>query len=134
MGYRKLNDILDNDWDEGNCTKPSIVRGYRYSAFEYTRVVTVERISITDAAMGIISRNKYEPQSHEAWACNIISTTESDMNDMMEEIKRIIVTHIPENDARILDWQGGDIPLAYGGMRWEFRFIVIKRKSGVVIG
>jgi len=134
MAYKELDVLLIEDWINANCPTPSIVRGYLYSAFEYTRVITVERISITDAAMGIISRNKFSPDSFEGWGCQIISTIESDLNDLMNEVKRIVAVHAPEQDARILDWQGGDIPIAYGGMRWEFRFLIIKRKSGILIG
>jgi hypothetical protein len=127
-----LKDIIDTDWDTDNVSKPTLIEAPERTRFFYLRVVSFRRVEKIENYMDIFSRGYYSPESHDAYECYVGSTTESDAEDIIDEVRRICAQFSPSGDDKILTWEGGSwvVTTPYC---WEFRFIVMKKKSGATL-
>lgn len=132
---RDINTIFNSDWTTatGSVVKPTFINKRYISAKVYKRVVEEERIRKIEEAMGIIERTRYTPESHIGWRVTIVSSTQTDAEDLINECRRICAAFIPTATERQLIWEGGDWsnPKAW---RFEFTFVVFVRISGMSIG
>ena len=126
-----LATIIDTDWDAGNVTKPAIVEAPDSGKYLQSRILHIEQVQKVEDYMGILSRQHYTPDSHDAYRCTVGSTTLSDATAIVDEVRRICAQFSPSSPDKILQWEGGD---------WEFTpfwyvctFVVMKRKSGVTL-
>lgn len=125
-----LDTIFDNNWDEDNTDKPAIVRDEITSLNIYNRAVTCRLLRKEEDYMGIISRDKYTPDSHDGWVVRVVSTTQSDATDIINETRRIIAKYDGSDEDRFATWEIGEWEVMQP-FRWEFRFIVLVKKSGM---
>lgn len=129
-----LDDIFDDNWNGTNVTEPTIVRAEMRTSKIYKRIVTCRLMRQREDYMGIIDRDKYTPESHDGWVVRIVSTTQSDAKDMINETRRICAKYNgTTGEDKFITWEVGDweTKLPY---RWEFRFIVMVKKAGVNLG
>lgn len=125
-----LDTIFDDEWNTGNVSKPAIVREEYLPLEIHNRAVSVKLVRKNEDYMGILSRDKYTPESHDAWAVRVCSSTQSDAIDIINETRRICATYAPTDEEKFLTWELGDWETILPH-RWEFRFIVMARKSGM---
>jgi len=124
-------DILTDGWDAGIVAKPAIIRDDRDNRRLYQRVVSTRLSTKIDAIEGVTGRQFFTPDSHDAFICWAIDTTEAAVELMIKAIKKICATYTPVVGAETqLEWQGGAWE-PFNGVRYEFNFVLIKRKSGV---
>lgn len=128
-----LDDIFDDNWNDGNVTKPAIIRAEVKSLNLYDRAITVRLMRKEEDYMGIINRDKYSPQSHDGWIVRVVSNTQSDAEDIINETRRIVAQYNGTDDEDQFGlWELGDwetiVPF-----RWEFRFVVMIEKAGISI-
>lgn len=125
-----INDIISDNWDTDICSKPAIIDDSRLNRRWYQRVVSTRRSTTIDEIEGITGREFFNPDSYDGWICWAISNTESDCEDIIKAIKKICATYSPTSSEKILEWEGGNWR-PFNGIRYEFRFVLLKRKSGV---
>jgi len=127
-----IDSILDNatQWTTEGVTKPTIKVGQTYSIKLMSRGIVVKRVTSEDELIGVIDRNAYSINSHEAWICDIVSSTsEDDLDNIMGCIKRILAEYSQvSGHETYLSWQGGDFK-PFNNVRWEFHFIILRMKS-----
>lgn len=127
-----INTILDNGWDTNICSKPSFIKLYNSNYRGYQRVITTILLNINDELIGVITRQYYDPESHDAYRCIIVSNTEADLKNMIKAVKKVCVTYTPvTGEENILQWDGGDWG-NFNNIYFKFEFIILKRKSGMV--
>ena len=124
-----INIIINDNWDTGICVKPDIIDDSRDSRRGYQRVVSTRRSTTIDDIEGIVQRQFFNPDAYDAWITWIISNTEVDADNMIKAIKKVCATFTPTSDENILEWEGGDWK-PFNGVRYEFKFVLLKRKSG----
>jgi len=127
-----MKDIIDNNWNADNVTKPDLIIEPNRTRYMYNRVVSFRRVEKIEDYMGIFSRGYYTPESHDAYECYACSNTISDCEDIVDEIRRICAQFTPSGSDKILRWEGGDWEMNTP-YRYEFRFIIMKKKSGAAI-
>ena len=125
-----INDIISDNFDTGICPKPDIIDDSRACRRGYTRVISTRRTTTIDDIQGITQRQFFNPDAYDAWICWIISTTESDAENIIKAVKKLCATYIPTSEENILEWQGGDWK-PFNNVRFEFTFVLLKRKSGI---
>lgn len=127
-----LESILEADWTAANCTEPPIVTGPENGPYLESRIVHIKRTMKIEDYMGIQTRTKYTPDSHDAYLVTVGSTTKADVENIVDEIRNICAQFDPTSTDKILQWEGGewDEPTAY----WRsFTFVIMKKKSGLTI-
>lgn len=128
----ELKDIFIAEWNSNNVDTPDIVDGPDYNPDTFKRVVHITPYRKTEDYMGIIERAYYTPGSEDAY--NVIvgsSVSKTDIQAIIDECRRICASY-SSGDDKFLLWEGGEYTL-YSPWRYEFEFIVFKRKSGVTI-
>ena len=126
-----VDSILDNatQWATEGITKPAIKTGQLHSIKMMTRGMVVKRVSSDDELIGVIDRHAYSIDSHEIWICGIVSSTsEDDLDDIVECVKRIIAEYEATSAESHLTWQGGDYK-PFNNVRFEFFFAIVRKKS-----
>lgn len=129
-----LDDIFTNNWDSDNVDTPIVVRSELRSVKIYNRAVCCRLVRQREDYMGILGRDHYTPDSHDAWVVYIVSTTQSDAQDMLKETRRICAQYNGTADEdKFITWQVGDwdVKLPH---RWVFRFVVLVQKAGIDLG
>lgn len=125
-----LNTILDTNWDAGICTKPTFITQSTGNWRAYMRVVSTQKITKLDEIIGTVSRAYFDPNAHDAFHVIITSmTSEADLENMIEAIKKICATYTPTSAENILQWEGGDLEV-FNGVRWVFTMTILVRRSG----
>lgn len=128
----ELKDIVVAQWNNGYCTTPNIVEGPDYNPDMYRRVVHITPYRKVEDYMGIIDRAYYTPDSEDMYTVVIASSTsKADLDDMINEFRRIC-SQYSSGDDRFILWTGGEYTI-FTNWRYEFEFTVSKRKSGVEI-
>lgn len=127
-----INSILDNatQWATEGVTKPTIKVGQTYNISMMSRGIVVKRVTSEDELIGVIDRNAYSIDSHEAWICAMVSSTsEDDLDNIIGVVKRILAEY-PQVSGHetYLNWQGGDFK-PFNNVRWEFYFNILRMKS-----
>ena len=95
----------------------------------YLRVISTRRASTIDEIEGITGRQFFDKDSYDGWVCWAISTTETDCENIIKAIKKVVATFTPTADENIIQYDGGEWK-PFNGVRYEFRFTLLKRKSG----
>lgn len=125
--------IADEQWLVANVAKPTIVEFPEQGRFLYARVLWIRETNKIEDFMGIISRRHYTPESHDAYECWVCSSiSRSDCVAMIDEVRRICAQFSPSGSDKILQYEGGDWEFSTP-YRFEFHFVVLKRKSGAEI-
>jgi len=126
-----ITDIISDNWDTGIVAKPSIIKDDLLNRRFYNEVVAT-RISVTiDDIEGIVARQHFSPDSHDAYICWVESLTEVNTKKYIKAIKKICATYIPvSGQENILEWNGGEWTI-FNGVRYIFKFVLIVRKSGI---
>jgi hypothetical protein len=127
-----VNSIIDTNWNVENVTKPDIIKGPTGMVYFYSRMIWTQRIRKIEDYMDIISRSYYDNESYDAYECNICSESESDCIAMIDEVRRICATFTPSGDDMFIIWEGGDFILRTSYF-WEFKSVIMVKKTGVVI-
>jgi len=127
-----IETIADTDWNSDNVTKPTIIREPNDFRFHYRRCLSFRRVESIEDYMGLFSRAYYTPDSYDAYICYACSSTESDCEAIKDEMRRICSQFSPSGSDKILVWEGGDWEYTTP-YRWEFRFVIMKKKSGATI-
>jgi hypothetical protein len=125
-----LEAILDARWDGTNVTKPTIQTGPEFGPYLESRVVHIKRTMKIEDYMGIQTRTKYTVDTHDAYLVTVGTSTKSDTEQIVDEIRRICAEFAPTSADKILQWEGGDWdePTTY----WHsFTFVIMKKKSGI---
>lgn len=125
-----LEAVLEANWDGTNVTEPPIVTGPENSEYLESRIVHIKRTMKIEDYMGIQTRTKYSVDTHDAYLVTVGTTTKSDTEDIVDEIRRICAEFSPTSADKILKWEGGDWdePTFY----WHrFTFVIFKKKSGI---
>jgi len=124
-----LKALLDTDWDVTNVAKPTIVEAPLFGVYGYGRVLHIEQVQKIEDYMGILSRQHYTPDSHDAYRCTTGTTSLADTTAIVDEVRRICAQFTPSSPDKILQWEGGD--WRFTPNWYECTFVVMKRKSGV---
>lgn len=125
-----FNDILDNatQWATEGVTKPSIKEGQIYNINQFTRGIVVKAVTNEDEIIGVIDRRFYDPDSHDAWICDVAAPTRADLLSIIGVIKRICAEYAPTSAENILRWESGDYGL-FNNTRFTFNFVVLIHKA-----
>ena len=132
-----INDIINDNWDTGICTKPDIIDDTKACRRGFERVVSTKRTTTVDDIEGIVKRQFFNPDAYDAWITWIISQKssnvsdpETDVENMIKAIKKLCATFTPTSEENILQWEGGDWK-PFNNVRYEFKFVLLRRKSGI---
>lgn len=125
-----MNTIISDNFDEGICTKPDIIDDTKMSRRGFERVISTRRASTIDEIEGITGRQFWDKDSYDGWICWAISTTEADCENIMKAIKKVAATFTPTTEENIIQYEGGEWK-PFNGVRYEFRFVLLKRKAGM---
>jgi hypothetical protein len=127
-----IDSILDNatQWATEGITKPAIKTGQLHSLRIMSRGIVVKKLTSDDELIGVVDRHAYSVNSHEIWACGIVSMTSfADLEDMIGVVKRIVAEYTQVADEETyLTWAGGDYK-HWNNKRFEFRFAIIRNKA-----
>lgn len=127
-----VDSILDNatQWATEGVTKPTIKTGQVYSIKLMSRGIVLKRVTSEDELIGIVDRNAYSINSHEAWIVAMVSSTsEDDLDNIIGCVKRIIAEYSQVvGHETYLTWQGGDFKY-FNNVRFEFHFVILRMKS-----
>jgi len=125
-----LDSILDNatQWATEGVTKPTITTEQLLSIYQFTRGIVVRLLDDSDELMGVIDRRYYSPDSHDAWACKIVSSTLSDLRDIKNVIKRICAEYAPTSTENIMEWQPATYKI-FNNVRFEYTFVILIRRA-----
>lgn len=123
-------DIISDNWDTDIIAEPAIIDDSKDIRRGYLTVISTRRTTTIDDIEGVIARQFFNPDAYDAWVCWAISPTEANTELLIKAIKKVCATFIPTSAENILQWQGGEWK-PFNGTRYEFRFILIKRKSGI---
>lgn len=126
-----LATLLTTDWDSGNVALPTIVEAPTYGKYLHARILHIEQVQKIEDYMGILSRQHYTPDSHDAYRCTVGTTTLTDSIAIVDEVRRICAQFSPSSPDKILEWEGGD--WRFTPFWYECTFVVMKRKSGVTL-
>ena len=125
--------ITNEKWLTANIAKPAIVEAPDQNRYIYERVLWIKEVNKIEDFMGIISRRHYTPESHDAYECWLCSSiSRADCTAMVDEVRRICAQFSPTSEDKILQYEGGDWEFSTP-YRFEFHFVVLKRKSGAEI-
>jgi len=124
-----INTIISDNWDAGIIAKPAIIDDTKDIRRGYLTVVSTRRTTTIDSIEGITERRFFNPDASDMWVCWAISPTEANTELLIKAIKKICATFTPTSEENILQWEGGEWK-PFNNTRYEFRFILIRRKSG----
>lgn len=126
-----INTILDTDWDTDICTKPDIIDDAKVCRRFYYRVVSTRIVTTDDEIEGIFDRTYYTPESYDGYICWIIDSSEAKVRLMIAAIKKICARYTPvTGEENILEWKGGEWHV-WNQIRYEHKFVLLKKKSGI---
>ena len=126
-----LNTIMDNGWDTEICAKPDFITQSTGNWRGYGRVFASQKITKIDQIIGVISRQYFDPNAHDAYNIIIATTTsEDDMDNIEKAIKKVCATYSPTSAENILQWEGGEI-IPFNGVRWIFTMTILVRRAGM---
>jgi len=126
-----LNTILDNGWDGTICTKPTFLTTSTSNWRGYRRVVSSQKLTKLDEIIGTVSRAYFDPDAHDAFNIIIVTeTSEADLENMIEAIKKVCATYAPTATENILQWDGGEL-IPFNGVRWVFTMTILVRRAGI---
>lgn len=125
-----INDIISDNFDTGICTKPDIIDDSKACRRGYIRVISTRRAHTVDALEGIVARKYYDSESYDSWITWVISNTEADAENILKAIKKVCATYTGGTDENILEWEGGEWK-PFNNVRYEVKFVLLKRKSGI---
>lgn len=125
-----LKALLTADWNASNVTKPDIVEAPD-GKYLYSRILHLEQVQKIEDYMGIVSRQHYTPDSHDAYRCTAGSETLADATAITDEVRRICAQFSPVSPDKILEWEGGEWD--FTPYWYECTFVVMKRKSGATL-
>lgn len=126
-----IKDILDNatQWTTESVTKPTVYYGQLRTTYSLNRGIMVKKITREDKLIGVIDRRFFSADSQEGWICRIVSTTESDLDNIIKVIERICAEYaMVDGEETYLTWQGGDYKL-FNNIRWEYSMVIVRMKS-----
>jgi len=123
--------LLTTDWDGTNVTIPTIIEAPKYGKYLHARILHIEQVQKIEDYMGILSRQHYTPDSHDAYRCTVGTATLADSTAIVDEVRRICAQFSPSSPDKILEWEGGD--WRFTPIWYECTFVVMKRKSGVTL-
>ena len=126
-----INTIISDNFDTDICTKPDIIDDSKMSRRGFQRVISTRIASSIDEIEGIMRRQFFQKDSYDGYICWIISTTEADARNIIKATKKICATFVPiPGQENILQWEGGEWT-PFNNVRFIFRFVILKRKSGM---
>lgn len=123
--------IMTAQWDINNVAMPKIVEAPTRGKWLESRILHVEQVQKIEDYMGILSRQHYTPDSHDAYRCTAGTASLADTTSIVDEVRRICAQFIPSSPDKILEWEGGD--WRFTPFWYECTFVVMKRKSGVTL-
>lgn len=126
-----IDSILDNatQWTTESVTKPTIKTGQLFSAHQMNRGIVVRKVTRDDQLVGIVDRSHYSVDSHEAWICDIVSTTSADLENMIGCVYRIIAEYpYTDGEETYLTWEGGTYRIV-NNFRFSYSFVILRKKS-----
>jgi len=129
MVARDFDVILKAEWNSDNVAEPDIEKEPYLSIYIFQRGITVKRVRKVEDFMGIIHRGHYDPASHIAWVCKVVSNDQKDCEAMIDEIRHICAKFQPTTTEAILQWEGGEWSIMRMN-RFVFDFTVFVRVSG----
>lgn len=126
-----ITDIISDNWDTDIIAKPAIIKDDLLNRRLYGEVVATRMSTTIDEIEGIISRQHYSPDSHDAYITFVEGATEANTKLYIKAIKKVCATYTPVSGAEnILQWSGGEWTI-FNGVRYMFKFILLVRKAGV---
>ncbi len=126
-----INTIFEDNFDTNITTKPSFYKKQKRHPASVKRGVVTLHINILDDTMGIRERVHFDPKSHDAYFCWVVSeTNKADLENIIKALKKVIVTYTPTDTENIIRWEEGKLNPRPNG-RWEFTFVVLVRKAGI---
>lgn len=127
-----INTILDDatQWATEGVIKPVIKTGQLHSIKMMSRGIVVKKLTSDDELIGVVDRHAYSIDSHEIWACVMVSSTSfDDLENIIGVVKRIIAEYTQVVDEEtFLNWAGGDYN-HWNNKRFEFSFAIMRMKS-----
>jgi len=125
-----LSSVLTADWNSSNVTIPTIATAPDEGEYLKGRILHIKRTLKIEDYMGIQTRTKYTPDTHDAYLITVGTITKSDTEAIVDEARRICAEFTPDSDDKELLWEGGDW-LEQTAYWHKFTFVIFKRKSGI---
>jgi len=126
-----LKTIFENNFDTNICSKPNFYDGQMRSIATMKRGVVTLLSNTSDEIIGIMERYHFDPNSHDGYICWVVSDTLDDARNIVKALKKVAATYSPTSEENIIQWEEGSWSI-FLDARFEFKFIVIVRKAGVV--
>lgn len=126
----RLNTIFDANFDIGITTEPNYYDTPIRNPATVIRGVFSVKSMTHDLTTGLMERLHFSPDSYDGYIVTVVSTSQSDMDNIVKALKKSASTYSGGTDENIIQWDDGVLTII-NNMRYVYAIPFILRKAGI---
>lgn len=126
----RLNTILKANFDTSITSQPNFYDKPIRNPATSSRAVFSAKNMTHDTITGLMERLHFSADSHDGFILVVVSTSQSDLDDIVEAIKKSAVKYEGSSDENIIKWGDGSLDII-NNMRYVYSIPFLLKKAGI---